>query len=297
MPGCTFKQKPGDVAEPCKGKLFVAAVDKENKPFPQNIKLKVSRVENDLTETCNVEAAYQGQYDKANPTVAYCGEVPVGKYTITSADPQLPEEKEVSVEVAVDNPHSRSNPNATITIASPAVLRIVLMDQEDKPLKAKDWQLTAPLEAKGTTGNDGLIEIPNVPARQANGTLTAKLGAPQPPSPVQPPSPLPPATDPPAYPPPINLADFTDSNPDAVAQDAEGQITWTLEIGFLADLKDDPGAIARLKNLGFSTADSADAKQAAAAVRAYQKHYLAQNLGSGNLADIKSDVETRHDKP
>jgi hypothetical protein len=174
----------------------------------------------------------------------------------------------------------------------PAELRMVLTDQDGKPLADRPWQLIN-LAQKGKTGTDGLIEVRSLEASLSDETLAVIIrderNPPAPPAPVIGPQPQFP------YPPPIVEADFKNlmPNPDYSFLTAE----WKLTIGGMPPHEVKEGVLARLHNLGFTCGpDSAD-DEAAKAVKAYQRFYLKKKDGSGIPADIQADIQGRHDKP
>ena len=173
----------------------------------------------------------------------------------------------------------------------PAKLRLVLVDKDDKPLKDKAWQLVTPMADSGKTGTDGLIEFKEIPVAETAATL--KVTMKEPPPPLAPAPATPPVTP---YPYPIEVvaADFIDETPSQGVDDLF--VEWTLTVGGLSSHKSPKGVHARLHNLGFGCDVDDDDERCTRAVKAYQRHFLKQENGSGKTADIETDIRDRHDK-
>ena len=163
------------------------------------------------------------------------------------------------------------------------ILEIVLIDPEDEPVQDAVWELTAPLQANGTTGPDGKISIVDFPWNANDGALAVTL-------PKQPAAAVPVAAggQAGAYPPAIKPSDFLDDAPKAL----DNKVQWTLTIANLEAGDNDEGVAARLQNLGFSVG----AQKTARAVKAYQSLYMNEKDGTGTPADIKGDIQKRHDE-
>lgn len=174
----------------------------------------------------------------------------------------------------------------------PTMLRLVLLDADGKPLAKKKWTLTAPAAKSGTTGDDGLVEIAEIPPQATAGTLTVTMR--EPPPPVTPP-PVAPA-DPPKYPAPIKPAEYKDTAPPAPKPE-DDVVEWTLAIGALPP-HDRPGGVpARLHNFGFACDVDSDAATIEKAVKRYQTVVLGEKTPSGKAADVQDDVHAKHDRP
>jgi hypothetical protein len=96
--------------------------------------------------------------------------------------------------------------DVVIAAAQVALLRVVLWDQANKPVSGAAWNMTAPVALKGTTGANGMIEIPDLELAPAAGSLSVKF-APKPappPAPAPGPGPAPAPGTPPPYPPEID---------------------------------------------------------------------------------------------
>ncbi|NMO17214.1 hypothetical protein HPC49_13145 [Pyxidicoccus fallax] len=173
-----------------------------------------------------------------------------------------------------------------------ARLRLVLLGADDKPLEGKSWELTAPVEATGKTGADGLIQVEPLPVKETQGTLKVtlreKASASASAAPASPPAP--------AYPPTIVPDEFKDAKPPEVDPELDA-IEWELKLGSLPSYNHESGVKARLCNLGFLLAPDADATKTEDAVKRYQKVFLKQDAGSGKTADIQDDVRARYDTP
>jgi len=176
----------------------------------------------------------------------------------------------------------------------PVKLRIVLVDREAKPWPGKDWEITAPVNKKGTTANDGLIEV-EIPADAKAGKLKVTLKpVPPGPGPVLPV----PAYDPMKYPQAIKADDFNDPAP--AAADAElDEAEWDLSIGSLMAFDRNRGVHARLRNLGFPCEVVAVDDETKKSVKAYQRHLmkLKKAQSTGLNKDIQDPLRDLHDKP
>ena len=180
-----------------------------------------------------------------------------------------------------------------------AKLRFVVFDADSKPVSGVRWTVDSPVACSGTTGGNGLIEVPKVPLARRSGKLTLLMPTPPPRPPKKAgagtPAAAPTPADPPPYPPDIKLADFTDVVP--ASQAVAGQIEWSLDIGLLDDYTDDRGVKVRLDNMGFNCANLADGPPLERVVKAYQRIHMRQPSGSGAFGDIKGHAIDLHDKP
>jgi len=173
-------------------------------------------------------------------------------------------------------------------------LRIILVDAENKPLAGKDWKMTAPKAASGTTKKDGLIEITGLPPQEKTGSIEVTWQKTKPAKPAKA------AKDPeikkPTYPRPIKTSEFTEDAPPAPSA-ADDVVEFTMKIGSLPTYNDDSGTRARMHNLGFGCGRGSDSESTKKCVAAYQRNILKQNSPSGKAKDIRDDVRDRHDNP
>ena len=154
----------------------------------------------------------------------------------------------------------------------------------DAPCVGVRWTIDGPIVAKGETGGDGRISV-EMPYAAASASLT--ITYPEPRKRVGPPrSPVASAND---YPPPIQHARWLDPTNDVSSTPLI--VRWQLFVTDLSELDSDDGHALRLANLGFDVSDRV------AAVRAYQRSYLAQPDGTGALSEIRQDLVRRHDVP
>jgi cell division septation protein DedD len=176
------------------------------------------------------------------------------------------------------------------------MLRLVLLDAVDKALKVKTCLLDVGGKKQATLpGGNGLVEM-EVDAVATGGTLAVTWDAPPPPPAAPAPAP-PPAASPPPYPAPIVAADFEDK-PDPTVTN-EPAATWTLQVGYMEPAAVVRGCLRRLANLGYGASDvQVEDAQTAAVVKAYQRKNGLGTKGSesGAIADVRSDLEKRHDK-
>lgn len=183
-----------------------------------------------------------------------------------------------------------------VKVKKPTTLKIILLDNDDKPLTGAPWTFSAGLGA-GTTAADGAIEVAELDTAVTAATLAVKRPPtrPLPVPPTRPPLPTPPDQAPP-YPAPINKSDFKDKDPDDAAA-AGKEIEWSAKIGSLPSFNAaaGAGAMARLHNLGYPCRPGDDGSKTERSVKSYQKKYLQQDDGSGQAADIQADLKTRHD--
>lgn len=177
-------------------------------------------------------------------------------------------------------------------------LRIVVFDEEDKPVANKPFRLViGGLTVDGTTPKNGLVEQV-VPASATSGELILDPDAEPPPepAPAPPPAAPPPSKDPPPYPPKIEAAAYRDKiDPDYVGKELI-PVKFALEIGSLPSFNEVVGVQARLANLGFDCRGESGAAGPGtkAAVKAYQLKYGGGD--SGEPADIQDAIRDKHDK-
>jgi hypothetical protein len=179
-----------------------------------------------------------------------------------------------------------------VTPKKPPKLRIVIVDQEGKPVAGRDWKLTKPKALNGTTKNDGLIEVPDLPFQDKAGALEVTWQTTKAKKAAAPPA-DPPITKP-TYPRPIKAAEFTDALPAAPAA-ADDVIDFTLKIGSLPTFNDDSGTRGRLHNLGYPCVVDSNANVTKHSVKAFQRGRLKQKTPSGVTADIRNDARDKHD--
>ncbi len=173
----------------------------------------------------------------------------------------------------------------------PAKLRIVLTDKDGKPLGGKKWDLKTPVADSGTTGNDGLVEVKELPGKYKDASVEVTLkDAAKPPK-----KSLPPKTpDPPPYPLNIIPDDFKDKN--EKLDFGKQLVKVEVKIGSLEAFNRKPGVLARLHNLGFCCDIDSDDPRIEKGVKAYQRFFMKNKNGSGKPEDIQDDARTRHDK-
>jgi hypothetical protein len=174
----------------------------------------------------------------------------------------------------------------------PVKLRLLLADKDGTPLSGKEWELLEPTASSGTTGADGLIELPDFHPQEKSARLKVKLS--DPPPPLDPLPPEPPVVPTP-YPPAVVAAEFTDKDPakSSSAHFAE----WEFKVGSLPSFNTSEGVLARLHNLGFGCDVGDTDDRSKRAVKAYQRFFQKNKNGSGVAKDIESDIRDRHDKP
>jgi hypothetical protein len=173
-------------------------------------------------------------------------------------------------------------------------LRVVLVDNEDKPLSGKSWNLTAPKNASGKTKKNGLIEVAELDAQAKAGTLTVEWQKSKPAPKKTPPKD--PVITKPVYPRAIKASDFTDAAPPA-PDPSDDTMEWTLKIGSLPTFDDVSGVCARLYNLGFRCEPDTKANLTGDCVKVYQRTRLKEKTPSGAFADIESGLRDFHDNP
>lgn len=176
-------------------------------------------------------------------------------------------------------------------------LRLVVIDEDDKPVANKPYRLLLGGEQiDGTTSAKGLIE------REISAQITAATlildpdKKPPEPAPEEPPPPAAASPDPPPYPPPIEPAAYRDKLDPAFVGADLFPVTFALSIGALPSFNETIGVQARLVNLGFSCrGEWGDVGEGTtAAVKAYQRKYGGGD--SGAPADIQDAIRDRHDK-
>ncbi|BDC48757.1 hypothetical protein F183_A10730 [Bryobacterales bacterium F-183] len=213
--------------------------------------------------------------DRPNPNSLLAGDVFKG-----------PEKKDKSVDKAVD-----AEWTFIVKALKKPKLRVVVIDKELKPLANAAWKLTGVAKLNGTTGADGLIEVPEIDPKAIKGTLVITPNQPQRNQVAKPAAaPLP---DPPPYPLPLNEENFVEKKPSKIKPFLK-ELKFDLKIGGLPAHKDETGTFARMHNMGFLRALDASDEDVALCVKAYQKIALNNDNGSGAHADIKDDIETRH---
>jgi hypothetical protein len=258
--------------QPCKAFLQVTCVRTDLNEGIENITVKATGAENatkasvETTGLADFGAIEAGTYDieiELSPDYAK-------KYQTPTAQKG----------VAISKGETRK---LRFAFEPKVILTIVLIDEKDEAVQGAVWELTAPLQANGTTEEDGKISIADFPWNANDGALEITL-------------PKQPAVEPVAaggqaadYPPAIKPADFLDEAPKAL----DNKVQWTLAIADLEQGDNDQGVAARLQNLGFSAGDEKTER----AVKAYQRLYMNVKEGSGTPADIKDDIKPRHDNP
>ena len=152
--------------------------------------------------------------------------------------------------------------------------------------------MTAPKALTGKTKDDGIVQVPDIPAQDKAGDLGVTWQQTKPLDPVKPEKDK--EVTKPALSRPIKASEFTDDLPEA-PKASDDVINFTLKIGSLPTINDDSGIRGRLHNLGSPCVLDSDAGATTKAVKAYQIARLKQKTPSGVLADIKDDSRTRHD--
>ena len=117
-----FKGSPGDPVVACSGKLFVAVVDQDDKPFRQ---IKV-QAKNSSGATCTKIAKRGGS---GQPTVAYFGSIPTGTYSVTLVDDDYSASK-AGVQVGPGHKTGRSSPNATLKVNTDLIVVTPVIEPE-----------------------------------------------------------------------------------------------------------------------------------------------------------------------
>ncbi|HEY4187462.1 MAG TPA: hypothetical protein VGP07_20465 [Polyangia bacterium] len=203
---------------------------------------------------------------------------------------EIPDKKAKTLPAATGKSHK------FVVNKTKTTLRLVLVDATDQPLTVKTCLLEVGGQNQATPPDGtGLVEMEIDPIA-TDGTLTVTWDAPPPPPAPSPPAP-PPAASPPPYPAPIAVADFEDKPDDTVTVETEA--TWTLHLGFMEPSAVVRGGLRRLVNLGYRATDvQAEDADTAAVVKAYQRKNGLGTKGkeSGAIADVRSDLEKRHDK-
>jgi hypothetical protein len=173
-------------------------------------------------------------------------------------------------------------------------LRIVLLDDDEKPRRGCAWTLSGAIAGNGTTGSSGLIEVKISPAPD---TATLELDLKKAPSKAAKAETDPP--DPPTkskavvYPPRVDHRQFTDTRPGV---EPPAKVSFGLKIGWLGPPSDNAGLQARLQNLGFQVDPGvSDAAATKTAVEFYQRRY--KQTVTGVSDDVRADVRHRHDDP
>lgn len=239
------------------------------------------------------------------------GQLPAGAYLVTVTPERPPATKaEVFVEKASLNNFERGHSVVwdvllpygenkafvvELDIVKVAKLRIVLFDKEGKPIPDKEWEMTAPVAARGKTAGNGLIEAPNLLVASTSGTLKVNMGLPTPTPKKTDTPPTVAVSDPPLHPPPIKVDDFKEKKPPMVPV-PDGFVEWNLTIKLPDECKDDPSIKLRLHNMGFACDDSSDSPTTERAVKGFQSLDLGDKAPSGNFESTKTKITDRHDK-
>jgi N-acetylmuramoyl-L-alanine amidase len=180
-----------------------------------------------------------------------------------------------------------------VVVRTKTKVRIAIADATGKPLKVKSARLDVGARTQKKAGGGGVIELEMDPTA-TGGSLTVTW---DPPKATAPPKAAAPAsTSPPSYPPPIVAAQFEDKTATLAG---ETSATWTLHVGALEPKESTRGCLRRLANLGYTVPVNSKAEnaQTAVIVKAYQRKHglMAKGSESGKIADVRADLETRHD--
>jgi hypothetical protein len=193
-------------------------------------------------------------------------------------------------------PSATNKEHKFVVVRTKTKLRLVVVDASDKALKVKTCNLTVGSRKQKTLPNaSGLLEMEIDPAETA-GTLAVTWDPPAAKPPAKPPA-APKAASPPAYPAPILASEFEDKTEKLKA---ETRATWTLHVGSMEALGTVRGCLRRLANLGYGAPEvKAEDAKTAVVVKGYQRKNSLGTKGSesGKVADIRADLEKRHDNP
>jgi hypothetical protein len=201
---------------------------------------------------------------------------------------EIPDKKVKKVACASNKEHK------FVVVRTKTKVRLVLMDAKDKVLRVKKCELAVGIRKQKTLPDaQGLVEIEVDPAA-ATGTLSltwdppAAKAAPKAPAAAA-------IASPPPYPPAIIESDFEDKT---TKLKAETTAKWTLHVGSMEPLATVRGCMRRLTNLGYTATDvKVEDPKTASLVKGYQRKNSLGVKGSesGVIADVRADLETRHD--
>jgi hypothetical protein len=202
---------------------------------------------------------------------------------------EIPDKKVKKVPCASNKEHK------FVVVRTKTKLRLVVFDARDKALTLTKCDLEAGARKQKTLPNaSGLVEMEIDPVSTA-GKLTATWAAPKA-KPAPKAAKAAAAASPPPYPAPIVAENFEDDNP-KIAH--ETTASWTLHIGSMEPLATIRGCLRRLENLGYTAPDvKAEDAKTETVVKSYQRKNKLGTKGSesGKVADVRADLETRHDK-
>lgn len=191
-------------------------------------------------------------------------------------------------------PAASNKEHKFVLVRTKTKLRLALVDARGKAMKLAKCKLEVggKKQSKLPDGQ-GLVEMEIDPLATA-GTLAISW---------TPPKAKPPAkvaakakASPPPYPPPIVAADFEDKTAKVAP---EKEASWTLQVGFMEPSDVVRGSLRRLVNLGYTASDvKVEDAATAAVVKGYQRQNGLGTKGSesGKIADVRADLETRHDR-
>ena len=171
-------------------------------------------------------------------------------------------------------------------------LRIVAVDSAFKAIKVDACKTTVDIDYPKRPDGSGLLELSDIDPSVKDGTMVMTPAVPPPPKSASTPA----KPDPKAYPIVIVEKDFKDK--DAKAEE-NAKVEWTLKIGQLEPHTTVRGVLQRLVNLGFRCpVQTSEDDKTGAAVKAYQLNIQLKKKGqeTGKAADIRADIQKRHDQ-
>jgi hypothetical protein len=170
-------------------------------------------------------------------------------------------------------------------------LRVAVADVDYKAAKAISRKLTVGAKSTARADGKGLLEL-EIDPKEKSATLEVGIA---PWKPGMGPA-VKAAKSPAPYPPPIIPTDFEDKTAPPPTDNLE--ITWKLQVGSLEPHTTDNGDLERLLNLGIGEKIAATAEEISFAVKSYQRknQLMPRDKESGKLADIRTDLESRHDQ-
>jgi len=171
-------------------------------------------------------------------------------------------------------------------------LWMVLVDSAFNPIKASSCKTTVDIIYPKRPSKKGLLELSDIDPSVKGGTLVLTPAVPPPPKKSAKPA----TPDPNAYPIPIIEKDFKDKDPKA---EECAKVEWTLKIGQLEPHTTVRGVLQRLVNLGFGCpVQTSEDDKTSTAVKAYQLNAQLKKKGqeTGKVADIRADIQKRHDQ-
>jgi hypothetical protein len=199
---------------------------------------------------------------------------------------KIPAKKQKKIALTIDQE------NPFVVKRQPTKLRLIVQDAVGKVPQVETVAFRlGPLKAGVKPDAKGLLEY-TIPPEETKGSLELSF-----PKPLKTAKPSPAAVADPAVPPnppAVKPAQFQDKM--AAIPDEKTKVVWTLEVGALEPNSETRGSLQRLFNLGYTTPvqKTTDA-ETQRAVRAFQ--IFEKKATTGALADIKADVEAKHDNP